>query len=216
MRIVMLGAPGSGKGTQAKLLIDKYTIPQISTGDLLRAAVASGSALGREAKAVMEAGQLVSDELVLGIIRERLAEPDTGNGFILDGFPRTLVQASALDVLLVELGQPLDCALLIDVDFEVLMQRLTGRLTCESCGQMFNRFTTPPAIEGVCDKCGGALKHRADDNEETITNRLRTYESQTAPLIDFYREQGKLESVAGVGEVDEIFRAVDAIVAKHA
>ncbi len=213
MRIVLLGAPGSGKGTQAKLLIEKYGVPQISTGDLLREAVAAGTELGQQAKSVMESGGLVSDDLVLGIIEERLARPDTADGFILDGFPRTQVQAEALETLLERLGQPLDCALLIEVDFDILMQRLTGRLTCEACGQMFNRFTAPPAMEGVCDKCGGTLRHRADDNEEAIGNRLRTYETQTAPLVDFYRERGKLKRVKGIGEVSQIFgqitRALD-------
>ena len=208
MRIVLLGAPGSGKGTQAKQLVDKYGIPQISTGDLLRAAVADRTPLGLQAKAAMDAGQLVTDEIVLGMIRERLSQPDANKGFILDGFPRNLAQAGALDQMLNSMGQPVDAALLIDVDFDILMQRLTGRRTCTSCGQMYNVYTTPPKIEGQCDKCGGELHHRADDNEETIGNRLRVYENQTAPVAEFYRTQGKLNTVEGVGEIKEIFTAI--------
>ncbi|MGA7801839.1 MAG: adenylate kinase, partial [Gammaproteobacteria bacterium] len=212
MRIVLLGAPGSGKGTQSKLLVDHYKIPQISTGDLLRAAVAAGTPLGQAAKAVMEAGQLVSDDIVLGMIRERLSEPDARKGFILDGFPRNIAQAEALDRTLDDLGQPLGLALLIDVDLDVLMQRLTGRRTCESCGQMYNVYTSPPKLDGRCDRCGGNLRHRADDNEETIGNRLRVYDSQTAPLVEYYRRQGKLRAVQGVGEIEDIFSAVRKVI----
>jgi len=208
MRIVLLGAPGSGKGTQGKKLAEKLGIPQISTGDLLRAAVAAETPLGKQAKAVMEAGQLVSDEIVMGLIRERLAEPDTEPGFILDGFPRNLAQAEALDAMLEELDKPLQVALHIDVDFDTLMQRLTGRRTCESCGQMYNIYTSPPKIDGVCDKCGGRLVQRADDNEETIRKRLEVYRSQTMPLIDYYRQQGKLRTVKGEGTIDDIFTKI--------
>ena len=165
MRIVLLGAPGSGKGTQGKQLVDQYHTPQISTGDLLRAAVAADTPLGRMAKAAMDAGQLVSDEIVLGMIRERLAEPDAQRGFILDGFPRNLSQAETLDGMLRDLGQPLDLALLIDVDFDVLMQRLTGRRTCESCGAVYNIYSSPPKFDDRCDLCGGNLRRRADDAE---------------------------------------------------
>lgn len=211
MRIVLLGAPGSGKGTQGKLLEERYRIPQISTGDLLRAAVAAGTPLGRMAKAAMDAGQLVSDEVVLGMIRERLAERDTHNGFILDGFPRNIPQAQALDQMLGEIGKPLELTLLIDVDFDVLMQRLTGRRTCGSCGWACNIYSSPPRVDGICDMCGGNLHHRADDNEETIGNRLRVYESQTAPLIDYYRGQDKLRTVQGVGDIKHIFAAITKI-----
>ncbi len=211
MRIVLLGAPGSGKGTQGKLLQERYKIPQISTGDLLRAAVAAGTPLGRQAKAAMDAGQLVSDEVVLGMIRERLAARDTHNGFILDGFPRNISQAQAIDQLLTEIGKPLELTLLIEIDFDALMQRLTGRRTCASCGWACNVYTSPPRVDGICDACGGNLHHRADDNEETIGNRLRVYESQTAPLIDYYRGQNKLRSVQGVGDVKHIFAAVTKI-----
>ncbi|MDE2090004.1 MAG: adenylate kinase [Gammaproteobacteria bacterium] len=212
MRIVLLGAPGSGKGTQAKLMVEKYKVPQISTGDLLRAAVAADTPLGRQAKAAMDAGQLVSDDIVLAMIKERLAQPDAAKGFILDGFPRNIPQAVALDAMLENLSKPLQLALLIDVDFDVLMQRLTGRRTCESCGQVYNVYTSPSKIEDRCDKCGGNLRHRADDNEEIIGNRLRVYEAQTAPLIEYYRNQDKLRTVQGVGEIEDIFKAVCAVI----
>ena len=208
MRIVLLGAPGSGKGTQAKLLAEKFTIPQISTGDLLRAAVAAGSPLGLQAKASMDSGQLVSDSIVLGMIEERLAKPDTQKGFILDGFPRNIPQAEALDALLEKLHKPLDSGLLIDVDFEILLQRLTGRRTCESCSKIYNVYTSPPRFDERCDTCGGNLRHRADDNEETIGNRLRVYEVQTAPAVAYYRNQGKLRAVEGIGDIPDIFAAI--------
>ena len=174
MRIVLIGAPGGGKGTQAKLLVEEYGIPQISTGDLLREAVAAGTPLGMRAKAAMEAGQLVSDDIVLGMIRERLSKPDAQKGFILDGFPRNIPQAESLDKLLADMGKPLQISLLIDVDFNILMQRLTGRRTCSQCGAIFNVHTSPPRLEGRCDKCGGELTQRADDNEETVGDRKST------------------------------------------
>lgn len=213
MRIILLGAPGSGKGTQAKLLVEQYKVPQVSTGDLLRAAVAADTPLGRQAKAAMDAGQLVSDEIVLGMIRERLSRPDAKKGFILDGFPRNIPQAQALDNMLDQLGQTLQLALLVDVDVDVLLQRLTGRRTCESCGQMYNVYTSPSKLDDQCDKCGGNLRHRADDNEETISNRLRVYEAQTAPLIQYYRAQNRLRTVQGVGDIRDIYKAVNKIVA---
>jgi adenylate kinase len=208
MRIVLLGAPGSGKGTQAKLLMERYKLPQISTGDMLREAVAEGTALGRQAKVAMDAGQLVNDEIVLGIIKERVMRPDARNGFILDGFPRNLQQSEALDLLLMSLGRPLQLALLVAVDVDALIQRLVGRRTCLTCGQMYNVFYAPPHIEGRCDECGGRLRHRGDDNEETIGNRLRVYETHTIPVIDYYQEQEKLRTVQGVGEIPDIFKAV--------
>jgi adenylate kinase len=208
MRIVLLGAPGSGKGTQAKQLVDKYKIPQVSTGDLLRAAVAAGTELGKKAKAAMDAGQLVSDEIVLGMIQERLSRPDAKSGFILDGFPRNIPQAQALDSMLARLGQPLQLALLVDVDQEVLMKRLTGRRTCSNaaCGAIYNIYFSPPKTANKCDKCGSSLSHRSDDNEATVRNRLNVYEQQTAPLVSYYKAQNKLRSVKGVGAVAEIFK----------
>jgi len=212
MRIVLLGAPGSGKGTQAKKLTEKYHVPQISTGDLLRAAVKAGTLLGLQAKAAMDSGRLVSDEIVLGMIKERLSQPDAHKGFILDGFPRNIAQAEALDVLLNKLKQPLQAALLIEVDLDTLIQRMTGRRTCESCGQMYNIYTSPSKLDDRCDKCGGNLRHRADDNEETIGNRLRVYEGQTSPLIDYYRGLGMLRTVQGIGDISDIHKAVNKIV----
>jgi adenylate kinase len=211
MRIVLIGAPGGGKGTQAKMLIEKYGIPQVSTGDLLREAVAAGTPLGMRAKAAMDAGQLVSDDIVLGMIQERLSQSDAQKGFILDGFPRNIPQAEALDKMLANMDKPLQTAMLIDVDFDVLMQRLTGRRTCQSCGQMYNVYTNPPRVEGVCDKCGGTVVQRSDDNEATISNRLRVYEAQTAPLVDYYRQQGKLRTVQGIGEIKDIFNNITQI-----
>ena len=214
MRIVLLGAPGSGKGTQSKLLIEKYKIPQISTGDLLRAAVAAGSELGRKAKAAMDAGQLVSDDVVLGMIQERLSKPDARAGFILDGFPRNIPQAQALDAMLARMSQPLQLALLVDVDSEVLMKRLTGRRTCSnaSCGAIYNIYFSPPKSPGKCDKCGSNLAHRSDDNENTVRSRLQVYEQQTAPLVTYYKAQGKLRTVRGTGSVNEIFKNVTDII----
>lgn len=212
MRLVLLGAPGAGKGTQAKKLIEKYSIPQISTGDILRKAVADGTPLGKEAKAIMDRGELVSDKIVLGLIEERLNQGDSKNGYILDGFPRNTAQAEALDSILSSKGAPLTVALSIDVDKDDLMKRLTGRRTCKSCQQMYNVYFSPPKTEGVCDKCGGALFHRDDDKEEIIKKRLDVYEAQTAPLMDYYKNKGILTSIKGVGTIDEIFDNVCAIV----
>ena len=208
MRIVLLGAPGSGKGTQATKLTEHFKIPQISTGDLLRIAVKAQTPLGRQAKATMDAGQLVPNEIVMGMIRERLSRPDARNGFILDGFPRNLEQADKLDNLLHEINQPIDCTLLIQVDFDSLMERLSGRLSCESCGSVFNIYTKPPMMDNQCDNCGSELHHRSDDNEETIANRLRVYEAQTMPLINFYKDQNKLKIVEGQGQINNIFKHV--------
>jgi adenylate kinase len=208
MRIVLLGAPGSGKGTQAKQLVEKYNIPQISTGDLLRAAVAAGTDLGKRAKEAMDAGQLVTDDIVLGMIQERLNEPDAKNGFILDGFPRNIPQAQSLDAMLARVGQPLQLSLLVDVDTEVLMKRITGRRSCGSCGAIYNIYFSPPKEPGKCDKCGGVLQHRSDDNETTVRSRLEVYEQQTAPLVSYYKAQGKLRTVKGVGGINDIFNNI--------
>jgi len=215
MRIVLLGAPGSGKGTQAKLLVEKYNIPQISTGDLLRAAVAAGTDLGKKAKAAMDAGQLVTDDIVLGMIQERLSQADAKAGFILDGFPRNIPQAQSLDAMLARTGQPLQLALLVDVEQDVLMKRITGRRSCGSCGAIYNIYFSPTSEPGKCDKCGGVLQHRSDDNEDTVRNRLEVYEQQTAPLVSYYKAQGKLRTVKGVGGISDIFnKAVEVIEAQ--
>ena len=208
MKLVLIGPPGSGKGTQARYLTEKYNVPQVSTGDLLRAAVAAQTPLGRQAKAVMDAGQLVPNDIVIGMIRERITRPDADNGFILDGFPRNINQAEALDELLFELGQPIDVVLQFVVDFDLLMQRMVGRLTCMSCGAIFNEFTRPPRIHSQCDVCGGVLHHRSDDNEETIDRRLRVYEIQTAPIIELYKQQGKLSVIDGHGTTEEIEKRI--------
>ncbi|HEC72837.1 MAG TPA: adenylate kinase [Methylophaga aminisulfidivorans] len=211
MRTVLLGAPGSGKGTQGVVLSKKFNIPQISTGDLLRAAVKAGSELGKQAKSAMDAGALVSDDIVIGLIRERLSEEDALNGYILDGFPRNIPQAEALDSMLDQLGQPLQGVVLLNVPFEELMQRLTGRRTCKDCGAIYNVHLSPPKKADHCDSCGGDLFQREDDNEETIGNRLKVYEEQTAPLIGYYKNQHILHTIQGTGDVDEITSAVGAV-----
>jgi adenylate kinase len=211
MRTVLLGAPGSGKGTQGVVLSKKYNIPQISTGDLLRAAVAAGSELGKKAKSAMDAGALVSDDIVIGLIKERISQSDAAAGYILDGFPRNIPQAQALDDMLDQLSQPLQGVVLLDVPFEELMQRLTGRRTCKDCGAIYNIHFSPTKMEGHCDRCNGELFQRADDNEETIGNRLNVYQDQTAPLVEYYQQQQKLHSIAGTGDVEHITEAVGAI-----
>lgn len=211
MRTVLLGAPGSGKGTQGVVLSKKFNIPQISTGDLLRAAVKAGTELGKKAKSAMDAGALVSDDIVIGLIRERLSEDDAKNGYILDGFPRNIPQAEALDEMLEQLGQPLQGVVLLDVPFDELMQRLTGRRTCKDCGTIYNVYLSPPKAEGHCDSCGGELFQREDDNEDTIANRLKVYEEQTAPLVGYYEKQNKLHTIAGTGDIDEITNKVGAV-----
>lgn len=211
MRLVLLGAPGAGKGTQAKKLIEKHGIPQISTGDLLRAAVAAGTQLGKEAKSFMDKGELVPDRVVLGMVAERLKQDDSKKGYILDGFPRNTAQAEALDTMLRELKMPLNAALSVDVPKEDLMKRLTGRRTCRSCNQMYNIYFSPSKKESICDKCGGELYQRDDDREETIRKRLDVYEAQTAPLIDHYKKAGILKSVNGTGDINAIFKEVCAL-----
>jgi len=208
MRTVLLGAPGSGKGTQGVVLSKKYNIPQISTGDLLRAAVIAGSELGKKAKSAMDAGALVSDDIVIGLIRERISQSDAKNGYILDGFPRNIPQAEALDQMLNELQQPLQGVVLLDVPFEELMQRLTGRRSCKDCGAIYNIHLSPAKVAGHCDSCNGELFQRADDNKETIGNRLNVYQQQTAPLVNYYQQQQKLHSLVGTGDVDNITKMV--------
>lgn len=213
MRIVLLGAPGSGKGTQSQRLVKLHSIPQISTGDLLRAAVARSSPLGLRAKAAMDSGALVDDEIVLGMIRERLAEPDVRNGFILDGFPRNLAQAQALETLLRELAQPLDAVVQMEVEYAELTRRISGRRSCSDCGRVFNVFDpgSGPASGETCPKTGGPhqLVQRPDDNEATVAQRLRVYEEKTRPLIDFYRQKGTLRTIDAQGAVDAVTQRLE-------
>jgi adenylate kinase len=208
MRIILLGAPGVGKGTQAKKIMNRYPIPQISTGDILRAAVRNATALGQEAKRYMDRGELVPDKVIMGMIRERLRENDCKKGFILDGFPRTIQQAEGLDALLAELGLHLDAVIDIDVDYEKIVARLTNRRSCARCGADYNLLSNPPNEDGTCRKCGGAIIQRDDDNEATIRNRLAVYESQTRPLKSFYKAKGLLRSIDGDRAVDGVFAAV--------
>ena len=205
MRVVMLGAPGSGKGTQAQRIQKDHGLPQISTGDLLRKAVADKTPLGQKAKKAMDAGELVSDDIVLGMIKERIAQPDAKRGFILDGFPRNTAQADSLDALLATLNLKLDRVVLMDVDFDILMKRLTGRRTCSKTGAVLNIYFSPPADLEACKKAGGELLQRDDDKEATIRNRLQVYERQTAPLIDYYTKRGLLKTVGATGEVDAVY-----------
>jgi adenylate kinase len=206
MRIILLGAPGSGKGTQSQRLVERYHVPQISTGDLLRAAVAKGSPLGRAAKAAMDSGQLVSDEIVLGIIRERLKEPDARGGFVLDGFPRNIEQAQALYELLDGLGQQLDVVVVLEVDSHELVRRIAGRRTCRNCGRVFNVLTSPPAAGETCQATGGPheLFQRRDDAESTVAERLKVYEQKTRPLVDFYDARGILRKILADGDVEAV------------
>jgi adenylate kinase len=209
MRLVLLGAPGSGKGTQAQRLRDDRGIPQVSSGDLLRDAVTRGTELGKRAKAAMDAGELVSDEIVLGLIRERLGRPDAARGFILDGYPRNVAQAGALDALLADLGQPVDVVVLMDVDAKSLIQRLTGRRSCPKCSKVFNVYSSPSKLGERCDNHSGEeaplLVQRADDKEDVIANRLKVYEAQTRPLVDHYRLRGLLKVVNADQPVDRVY-----------
>jgi adenylate kinase len=216
MNLILLGGPGAGKGTQAKKLIDKYQIPQISTGDILRAAVKEGTPMGKKAKEFMDAGKLVPDEVVIGIVEDRLKQPDCKKGFILDGFPRTVPQAGALDQSLANMASKIDHVVSIDVDEEELVTRLTGRRTCKNaaCGMMYHIKFNPPKKEGVCDKCGGELYQRDDDNETTVRSRLATYNQATKPLIDYYSVKGLVRPIKGVGGIDDIFKQICSIVEK--
>ena len=203
--MILLGPPGSGKGTQAQKMAEQYHIPQISTGDILRGAVKGKTPLGVEAKGYMDQGRLVPDEVVVGIVRERVKAPDCNGGFILDGFPRTLTQAEALDATLQEMKRGIDHVVSIAVAHEELLRRLTGRRTCRTCGAMYHLMFNPPTKEGICDTCGGELYQRDDDQKETIRARLQVYEEQTAPLITYYRERGLLRTIDGVGAIEKIF-----------
>jgi adenylate kinase len=204
MKIVFLGAPGSGKGTQAQRLMADHSMVQVSTGDLLREAVAAGTELGQRARQAMDAGELVSDEIVLGMIRGRLQRSDVDRGFILDGFPRNLAQAESLEVVLTELGKSLDAAVLLDVNFEILLKRLTGRRTCSKTGKLLNIYFSSQSEIDACAEAGGELIQRADDNEETIGNRLDVYRQQTEPLIAYYEQTGLLRKVDGEGDMDAV------------
>ncbi|NMB76805.1 MAG: adenylate kinase [Myxococcales bacterium] len=208
MKLIMLGPPGAGKGTQAQMLVERLRIPQVSTGDLLRAAVREGTELGRQAKSFMDQGRLVPDEVVIGMIRERLARPDCQGGFVLDGFPRAVAQAQALDRMLAETGRRLDAVLSIEVPEGELLRRLTGRLSCPACGAMFHKDSKPPRKSGLCDNCGSRLITRDDDREETIRKRLSVYAEQTEPLKPYYRNQGLLKPISGSGTPVEIGRAI--------
>jgi adenylate kinase len=211
MDLILLGPPGAGKGTQAKFMVDRWNIPQVSTGDILRAAVREGTVLGVEAKGFMDRGELVPDRVVIGIIAERLKEDDATGGFILDGFPRTLPQAEALESILTDLGRNIDHVVSIEVDEEELVDRLTGRRMCKGCGESFHVLFNPPQKEGVCDRCDGELYQRDDDKEATIRQRLDVYRNQTSPLIAFYRERGNLREIDGSGNIQDIFARIEQV-----
>lgn len=204
MKLILLGPPGAGKGTQAKMLAECFGIPQISTGEILRAAVKDGTPMGIKAKAFMDAGGLVPDEVVVGIVRERLQQDDCSSGFILDGFPRTVAQADALEVNLAEMGKELDAVISLGVDTEALVERLTGRRSCQTCGRGYHLRFDPPQVEGLCDACGGALFQRDDDREATIRKRLSVYHDQTAPLVRYYGARGRLTTIDGMQDIGAV------------
>ena len=212
MNIILMGPPGAGKGTQAEFIKAAYPIPHISTGDMFRAAVKQQTPMGIEAKKYMDAGQLVPDEVTVGVVKERLAEPDCKKGFLLDGFPRTVQQAVALDEILGELNGKLDLALNIDVPADVLFNRMAGRVSCEKCKAVYNTKFNAPKVDDVCDKCGGKLIQRADDQPETVKNRLDVYQAQTAPLLDYYSHKGNLQNVDGNRDVKVVFADVQKLI----
>ncbi|WP_210367482.1 adenylate kinase [Bacillus sp. REN3] len=209
MNLVLMGLPGAGKGTQADKIVGKYNIPHISTGDMFRAAIKEGTELGLQAKSFMDKGELVPDEVTIGIVRERLSKADCEKGFLLDGFPRTVAQAEALEAMLVDLGKKIDYVINIDVDQSILMERLTGRRICKNCGATYHLVFNPPSVEGVCDRCGGELYQRADDNAETVQNRLDVNIQQTKPLLSFYEEKGYLRNINGQQDIDKVFADID-------
>ncbi len=212
MNLILLGPPGAGKGTQAKRIMERYDLVQLSTGDMLRAVVASGSELGRQAARIMEAGEFMPDDLMVRMISERIDQADCANGFILDGFPRTTAQAEALDAMLAEKGLELDSVIEIEVDEEAMVERITGRYTCAACGAGYHDVYQHPKTEGVCDGCGGSeFVRRKDDNEETVRTRLGVYRAQTAPILPYYRDQGVLESVDGMAEIDEVTKQIETV-----
>lgn len=217
VNLILLGPPGAGKGTQARILEEKFGLVQLSTGDLLRAAVAAGTEAGKAAKAVMEAGDLVSDEIVLAILKDRMADDDVAHGIILDGFPRTEAQAAALDALLQASGQTIDAAISLEVEDDAMVERVSGRFTCAACGEGYHDSFKTPARDGVCDKCGGTeMKRRADDNAETVRTRLQAYHAQTAPLIAYYAGRDSLVTVDAMASITDVEAALETIVKRVA
>lgn len=212
MDLVLMGLPGAGKGTQAEKIIDKYGIPHISTGDMFRAAMKEGTPLGMQAKQFMDAGELVPDEVTIGIVRERLAKSDCDNGFLLDGFPRTVPQAKALDNILQDMGRSVDYVIHIDVERDKLLERLTGRRICRNCGATYHMVFNRPEQESVCDKCGGELYQREDDNEETVANRLEVNIAQQEPLLNYYESNGVLKTIDGNRDIEVVFQDVDQLI----
>ena len=209
MNLVLMGLPGAGKGTQAERIVEKYGIPHISTGDMFRAAMKEGTELGLQAKSFMDKGELVPDEVTIGIVRERLSKEDCQKGFLLDGFPRTVPQADALENLLVDLNKKIDFCININVDKSILMERLTGRRICKECGSTYHLVFNPPAKEGVCDRCGGELYQRADDNAETVQNRLDVNIKQQEPLLTFYEIKGYLRTIDGQQDIRKVFADIE-------
>lgn len=209
MNLVLMGLPGAGKGTQAERIVEKYDIPHISTGDMFRAAIKDGTELGLQAKSFMDKGELVPDEVTIGIVRERLSKEDCKKGFLLDGFPRTVAQAEALENILADLDRQIHYVINIDVDKNILMERLTGRRICKNCGATYHLVFNPPAVEGKCDRCGGELYQRGDDNEETVQNRLDVNVKQTKPLLDFYGDKGYVRNINGQQDINQVFADVD-------
>ena len=209
MNLVLMGLPGAGKGTQAEKIVEKYNIPHISTGDMFRAAIKDGTELGLQAKSFMDKGALVPDEVTIGIVKERLSKDDCKEGFLLDGFPRTVAQATALEDILSELNRPIDYVINVDVDKDILMERLTGRRICKECGATYHLVFNPPAQEGVCTRCGGELYQRADDNADTVQNRLEVNLAQTKPLLSFYEDKGTLRNINGQQDINVVFEDVE-------
>ncbi len=209
VNLVLMGLPGAGKGTQAERIVEKYNIPHISTGDMFRAAIKESTELGLQAKSFMDKGELVPDEVTIGIVRERLSQDDCSQGFLLDGFPRTVAQAEALEKILTDLDRQLQYVINIDVDKNILMDRLTGRRICKSCGATYHLVFNPPAVNDVCDRCGGELYQRADDNEETVQNRLDVNLKQTQPLLDFYEAKGYVRNINGQQDINLVFEDIN-------
>jgi adenylate kinase len=211
MNLILMGLPGAGKGTQAERIVEKYGLPHISTGDMFRAAIKEETELGKKAKSYMDAGELVPDDVTIGIVRERLGKADCQKGFLLDGFPRTTAQAEALDNLLADMGRRIDAVLYIDVDRDSLLERLTGRRICSQCGATYHITLNPPKEEGVCDKCGGQLYQRDDDKIETVKTRLEVNEKQQKPLLDFYKKKNCLEEIDGNQDIDDVFASIERV-----